>query len=62
MFLVVTYLRLNVQSLKRVHTFHAEISEPIKNYFHNKRNQPHQEFGGGYIFVKKLWCLRAAGD
>ena len=37
----------------RLCTFHTKISDSIKNYIHHGGNQPHEEVGGGYIYIKQ---------
>ena len=41
---------------KNVYTFRTKISDSIKNYVQHGKNQPHQEVGGGYTFVKHCYA------
>ena len=44
---------LNFKVIKCDYNFFTKTSDSIKNYVYNEKNQPCQEVGDGYIFVKK---------
>ena len=62
MFLVVSYVCLNVNPYKSVYNYCTKINGSIKNYVHHGKTQTLKEVGGGYIFVKDLGCLRTTVD
>ena len=48
--------------LRSVCNFCIKICDSINIYDWNGKEQPHQDFEDGYIFVKTLLCLRSVGD